>query len=66
MGLSYNDVFGIIKVCKGLSLNDSYQIVDEEYKLKDFDKFNVKNLDEVINGEFQIALINLEENGVRY
>lgn len=24
MGLSHNDVFGIIKVCKGLSLNDSY------------------------------------------
>lgn len=40
--------------------------VYEGYKLKDFDKFNVKNLDEVINGEFQIALMNLEEKGVRY
>lgn len=36
------------------------------YKLKDFDKLNVKNLDEVINSKFEMALMNLEENEVRY
>ena len=36
------------------------------YRLKDFDKLNVKNLDEVINSNFEMALMNLEENEVRY
>lgn len=41
MGLSHNDVFGIIKVCKVLSLNDSYWIVDEGFKgrFKDYNLY---------------------------
>ena len=30
-GLSHNDTLGIIKLCKGLSLNDSYWIVEEGF-----------------------------------
>lgn len=30
-GLSHNDTVGIIKLCKGLSLNDSYWIVEEGF-----------------------------------
>ncbi|MGN0509171.1 MAG: XRE family transcriptional regulator, partial [Ruminococcus sp.] len=33
-GLSHNDVMGIINVCKGLSLNDSYWVVDKEFEGK--------------------------------
>ncbi len=32
LGLSHNDTKGIIDVCKGLSLNDSYWIVLEDFK----------------------------------
>ena len=32
LGLSHNDTKGIIDVCKGLSLNDSYWIVPEDFK----------------------------------
>lgn len=41
MGLSHNDVFGIIKICKGLSLNDSYWIVEEGFvgKFKDYNLY---------------------------
>lgn len=31
-GLNANDTKGIIDVCKGLSLNDSYWVVDEDFK----------------------------------
>ena len=42
MGLSHNDVFGIIKICKGLSLNDSYWIVEESFvgKFKDYNLYD--------------------------
>lgn len=33
-GLSHNDIMGIINICKGLSLNDSYWIVEKEFKGK--------------------------------
>lgn len=33
-GLSHNDIIGIINICKGLSLNDSYWIVEKEFKGK--------------------------------
>lgn len=33
-GLSHNDTIGIIKLCKGLSLNDSYWIVEEGFRGK--------------------------------
>ena len=32
LGLSHNDTKGIIDVCKGLSLNDSYWIVPEDFR----------------------------------
>ena len=40
MGLSNNDVIGIIKICKGLSLNDSYWVVEEDFKGK-FKDYNL-------------------------
>lgn len=40
MGLSHNDVFGIIKICKGLSLNDSYWIVEDGFSGK-FKEYNL-------------------------
>ena len=40
MGLSNNDVIGIIKICKGLSLNDSYWVVEEDFKGK-FEDYNL-------------------------
>ena len=33
-GLSINDTIGIIRLCKGLSLNDSYWIVEEKFNGK--------------------------------
>ncbi|MGN0805024.1 MAG: XRE family transcriptional regulator, partial [Candidatus Coproplasma sp.] len=33
-GLSHNDVMGIINVCKGLSLNDSYWVVEKGFEGK--------------------------------
>ncbi len=39
-GLSHNDTKGIIDVCKGLSLNDSYWVVPEGFKGQ-FAKFNL-------------------------
>ena len=36
-GLNHNDVMGIINVCKGLSLNDSYWIVEKGFTGKFFD-----------------------------
>ena len=32
LGLSHNDTKGIIDVCKGLSLNDSYWVVPEDFE----------------------------------
>ena len=40
MGLSTNDTIGIIKICKGLSLNDSYWVVEEGFSGK-FEKYNL-------------------------
>lgn len=42
MGLSHNDVFGIVKICKGLSLNDSYWMVEEDFvgKFKDYNLYD--------------------------
>lgn len=40
IGLSNNDVIGIIKICKGLSLNDSYWVVEEDFKGK-FEDYNL-------------------------
>ncbi len=39
-GLSENDTLGIIKLCKGLSLNDSYWIVEQGFEGK-FSKYNL-------------------------
>lgn len=33
-GLSHNDTIGIISLCKGLSLNDSYWVVEEDFSGK--------------------------------
>ena len=30
-GLSHNDVLGVINICKGLSLNDSYWVVEKGF-----------------------------------
>ena len=39
-GLSHNDTKGILRVCKGLSLNDSYWIVeDPDEKFEDFNLY---------------------------
>lgn len=49
-GLAHNDVRGILKICKGLSLNDSYWIVEdeketfEEYNLYEHDFLKVLSL----------------------
>lgn len=40
LGLSHNDTKGIIDVCKGLSLNDSYWVVPEEFEGK-FSQYNL-------------------------
>ena len=40
-GLSHNDTKGILQVCKGLSLNDSYWIVEnEDEKFEDFNLYD--------------------------
>ena len=39
-GLSHNDTKGILQVCKGLSLNDSYWVVeDENEKFEDYNLY---------------------------
>ena len=39
-GLSHNDTKGILQVCKGLSLNDSYWIVEnEDEKFEDYNLY---------------------------
>lgn len=49
-GLSHNDIKGILQVCKGLSLNDSYWIVEdpkekfEDYNLYEHDFLKVLSL----------------------
>jgi len=40
LGLSHNDTKGIIDVCKGLSLNDSYWIVPDGFEGK-YEKYNL-------------------------
>ena len=40
LGLSHNDTKGIIDVCKGLSLNDSYWIVSDGFE-GSFDQYNL-------------------------
>ncbi|MDO4288529.1 MAG: XRE family transcriptional regulator [Eubacterium sp.] len=40
LGLSHNDTKGIIDVCKGLSLNDSYWVVPEDFD-GDFSRYNL-------------------------
>lgn len=40
LGLSHNDTKGIIDVCKGLSLNDSYWVVPDGFE-GTFDKYNL-------------------------
>ena len=40
LGLSHNDTKGIIDVCKGLSLNDSYWVVPETFEGK-FSQYNL-------------------------
>lgn len=44
IGLSNNDVIEIIKICKGLSLNDSYWVVEEDFKgkFKDYNLYENK------------------------
>ena len=56
MGLSHNDVFGIIKICKGLSLNDSYWIVEEGFEGK-FKNYNL------YDNEFSKALALIAYTG---
>lgn len=43
-GLSHNDIMGIINVCKGLSLNDSYWVVEKgfEGKYADYNLYDNK------------------------
>ena len=39
-GLSHNDTKGILQVCKGLSLNDSYWVVeDDDEKFEDYNLY---------------------------
>ncbi len=40
LGLNVNDTKGIIDICKGLSLNDCYWVVDDAFN-GDFDKYNL-------------------------
>ena len=40
VGLSFNDILGIIRICKGLSLNDSYWVVEDEFDGK-FENYNL-------------------------
>ena len=40
LGLSHNDTKGIIDVCKGLSLNDSYWVVPEDFE-GSFEQYNL-------------------------
>lgn len=40
LGLSHNDTKGIIDVCKGLSLNDSYWVVPEDFE-GTFEQYNL-------------------------
>ncbi len=40
LGLNVNDTKGIIDICKGLSLNDCYWVVDENFK-GSFDEYNL-------------------------
>ena len=40
LGLNHNNTKGIIDICKGLSLNDSYWVVDESFN-KDFKSCNL-------------------------
>jgi hypothetical protein len=40
LGLNVNDTKGIIDICKGLSLNDCFWVVDEDFK-GTFDKYNL-------------------------
>lgn len=41
LGLSFNDILGIIRICKGLSLNDSYWVVEDEFdgKLENYNLY---------------------------
>ena len=39
-GLSSNNTFGIIRICKGLSLNDSYWVVEDGFEGK-FENYNL-------------------------
>ena len=39
-GLNHRDTIGILNICKGLSLNDSYWVVDEDFD-GDFYKYNL-------------------------
>lgn len=43
-GLSHNDIMGIINICKGLSLNDSYWVVEKgfEGKFADYNLYDNK------------------------
>ena len=40
LGLSFNDILGIIRICKGLSLNDSYWVVEDGFDGK-FENYNL-------------------------
>ena len=40
LGLSTNDTLGIIRICKGLSLNDSYWVVEDGFDGK-FENYNL-------------------------
>ena len=40
LGISFNDILGIIRICKGLSLNDSYWVVEDEFDGK-FENYNL-------------------------
>lgn len=39
-GLSHGDMRGILDVCRGLSLNDSYWVVEEDFEGR-FEKYNL-------------------------
>ena len=56
VGLSFNDILGIIRISKGLSLNDSYWVVEEDFE-GSFEDYNL------YENEFSCALAQIAYTG---
>ena len=56
VGLSFNDILGIIRICKGLSLNDSYWVVEEDFE-GSFEDYNL------YENEFSCAFAQIAYTG---